>query len=80
MTSRIDRKGLRFRIADDASVTRNDDGSYLIGDRLTVRIQSDHTAEIEEFVVDDKKLKRLQVPLAFAVGQSQALVLEYQWE
>lgn len=80
MTSRIDRKGLRFRIADDASITRNDDGSYLIGDRLTVRIQSDHPAEIEELLVEDKKIKRLQVPLAFAVGQSQTLVLEYQWD
>ena len=74
MTSPTKRDGLRFRLANDSTITLDSPKLYQVGNRLRIRIVSDQTG-----VVSDDKTS-LTVPIELEPMQTQEIVLEYLWE
>lgn len=76
MTSSEKRAGLRFRLATGMDMSRVGDLTYSVDKQLTVRVMSGH----DTVVIDEADGKILYVPLLFAEGEVQELVIEYMWE
>ena len=64
---------LRFRIAQGNKISEAQDNTFAIGDRLKIRITSQHTARI----VEAENEKRLEVLLGIAPGEQETLQIEY---
>ncbi len=73
MSSLSNRKGLRFRIADDKEIKKMADGVYQIGRRLKVILAS----ELKRELIDTPDGKRLQVTIDIAAKTTQKLTIEY---
>lgn len=69
------RDNLSFRIAADATVTESN-GVFSIGDRLKVRVLSDHAARL----VQTGQGGRLEVPIDLDAEIEEQLVIEYSWD
>ena len=63
---------LRFRLAQGSEILEQD-GAFLIGDRLKIRIVSEHSAEISQV----EKEKRLEILFSIAAGKSEKIEIEY---
>ncbi len=65
---------LSFRAATGKSILRSEDGTFLVDDRLRIRVDASHTGA----VVDGTEFQQLQIPISVVNG-STALTLEYRW-
>jgi hypothetical protein len=73
-TSETARGNVLFRAASGQAITTDGDNTFLIDQKLRVRIDKKHKANI----VDAGAGKQLQIPLEIIDGKLQ-LVLEYEW-
>lgn len=69
------RDRMSFRVAVHAKIAESN-GAYLIGDRLRVRIVSDHLAKIKPI----EQGSRLEIPIEMEADGTEKLVLEYSWD
>ncbi len=76
MTAQQEHKNLRFRLAEDKSISTSEKRLYAVGKKLKIRVVSDHQPKI----IEHNNGKILQIPLDFRAGQVQELVIEYWWE
>ena len=83
LTASAQTDGLRFRIAEGKKISETQAGTFSVGDRLTVRIASQHTAKIAEAgiaeagIAEAEKEKRLEVLFSIAAGEQEKLEIEY---
>ncbi|MCG8650400.1 MAG: hypothetical protein MI861_11245, partial [Pirellulales bacterium] len=66
--------GLFFRLGVDTKITSIDDQTFLLGDRLQIRMDDNHAGRL----IDRPEGKCLAVPLDLPAGSSQ-LTLQYAW-
>ena len=77
-------KGLAFRVASGEKVRRSDDGSFVVGPTLRVRIDGEHETKITESVMERPKDSEMVlgqqalVLLDLPAGNSE-LVIHYNW-
>jgi hypothetical protein len=75
LSSEKRREKLSFRLATAAKITENQ-GEFAVGNKLTIRIVSEHQAQ----VVTNGDEQRLIVPLDVVPQRQDQLVIEYSWE
>ena len=75
LSSEKARQGLRFRVGSGKKIQQAD-GVISIGEKLKIRILSDHKAQIES---SDEELQTAKIRLDVEPGQKQELQLEYIW-
>ncbi len=68
---------LRFRIASANKISFDNSHSFSIGNRLKIRMVSEHIPQIIDVVGNGK---RLEVRFDIAPGQQQELIFDYLWE
>lgn len=68
--------GVRFRLAANGRIEETADREFAVGDRLKIRILSDHTGNVSP----DASGKQLVVPLTLTAAETQKLVVEYVWD
>ena len=73
LTTENPRDGLTFRAASGEKIIPQNDGTYLVDNRLRVRVVSDHQATVKRLESDN----RLFVPLELKPGKTK-LVLDYR--
>jgi len=71
-----DQTGLRFRIGSGKSVSTGAENTFVIDEKLTIKVLSDHQAQ----VVDAADGKSLQIGLDLATGKQQSIELQYIWK
>ena len=88
LTASAQTDGLRFRIAEGKTIGETQAGTFSVGDRLTVRIKSEHTAKIAEAeiaeaeiaeaeIAEAEKVKRLEILFSIAAGKQEKIEIEY---
>ena len=76
LSAQQDRSDLRFRIASGKSVVAGAENDFVIDDKLTVKIISEHSGEI----VDNASEKSLQIGLDLISGKQQTIEIQYFWK
>lgn len=74
LTADSNRSGLRFRAATGETIVRVDAATFLVDDRLRIRIDNEHAGEI----IAGETSQQLHIPLQLADGTTR-LTLEYRW-
>jgi len=75
ITSPTDHDGLRLRIGGGEEIVAESDNSFRIGQRLIVRVTSDHVAEVS----NEGESPSLNVPLELLAEQVETVIVEYLW-
>ncbi len=75
MQAKLRRDQLAFRITSAKEISAVEEKLFLIDNQLRIRINSDHTA-----IIEDGELKTLRILLNLEEGKAEALELEYAWE
>ncbi|MFT5300282.1 MAG: putative heme-binding domain-containing protein [Mariniblastus sp.] len=73
LSSPQDRDSLRFRVVTAKEISVNENGDYLIGKQLKIRIAADAKPNL----VDDGETKTLSIPINLNRDEPQTLVIEY---
>lgn len=67
---------LKFRIASGTEILTEDDGSYSVGNKLSVQLD----AEVAAVIVDTPDGKRLEIPVKLEPNELRKLTIDYNWE
>lgn len=70
------RTSLQFRLAVSSSVDQLSDREFAVGDRLKLRIVSNHAGN----VLQEEAGSQIVIPLTLADAETQELVVEYIWD